>query len=73
MDRLFACQITLVYTGKRGESRVSSLIADRSEFWWTERSHADPEVWKSSIRLGEEFFQRSHPPSNSAGPFSVLS
>ena len=35
---------------------MSSLITYRSEFWWTERSHADPEVWKSSIRLGEEFF-----------------
>ena len=56
MDRLFACQITLVYTGNQGESRVSSLIADRSEFWWTERSPDDPDIWKSLIRLGEEFF-----------------
>ena len=56
MNRLFACQITLVYTGNQGESRVSSLIADRSEFWWTERSPDDPDIWKSLIRLGEEFF-----------------
>ena len=42
---------------------MSSLIADRTEFWWTERSLDDPDVWKSSIRLGEEFFNEiiSHP------------
>ena len=56
MNRLFRCQISLIYTDKRGSSSVSSLIADCSEFWWTERSSNDPAVWKSSIRLGEEFF-----------------
>ena len=63
MKRFFACQITLLYTGKQGESRVSSLIADRSEFWWTERSPGDPRVFNRSIRLGEEFFNEviAHP------------
>ena len=63
MKRLFRCQISLIYEDRRGESSVSSLIADRTEFWWTERSLDDPDVWKSSIRLGEEFFNEiiSHP------------
>ena len=63
MNRLFRCQISLIYTDRRGESSVSSLIADRTEFWWTERSPDNQEVWKSSIRLGEEFFNEiiSHP------------
>ena len=63
MKRLFRCQISLIYTDRRGESSVSSLIADRTEFWWTERSPDNQAVWKSSIRLGEEFFNEiiSHP------------
>ena len=63
MNRLFRCQISLIYTDKRGSSSVSSLIADRTEFWWTERSPGDAEVWQSSIRLGEEFFSEiiQHP------------
>ena len=63
MKRLFRCQISLIYTDKRGSSSVSSLIADRTEFWWAERSPDDAEVWQSSIRLGEEFFSEiiQHP------------
>ena len=34
MKRLFRCQISLIYTDGRGDSCVSSIIADRSEFWW---------------------------------------
>ena len=56
MKRLFSCSIVLVYTDKRGEARVSSYFADRTVFWWNERGSADAEVWNSSIRLGEEFF-----------------
>ena len=63
MNRLFRCQISLIYTDKHGSSSVSSLIADRTEFWWTERNSDDPNIWKSSIRLGEEFFNEiiQHP------------
>ena len=63
MKRLFRCQISLIYTDGRGDSCVSSIIADRSEFWWTERSPDDLKLWNSSIRLGEEFFNEiiAHP------------
>ena len=63
MKRLFACQISLHYTDNRRESRISSLIADRSDFWWNDREHDDPGEWNSTIRLGEEFFSEiiAHP------------
>ena len=63
MKRLFACQISLHYTDNRRESRISSLIADRSDFWWNEREHDTPGEWNSTIRLGEEFFAEiiAHP------------
>ena len=64
MKRLFACQISLIYEDKRGaSSRVSSLIADRADFWWHER-HPDKQIqWQSKIELGEKFFDEitSHP------------
>ena len=56
MKRLFRCQISLIYTNRHGESSVSSLISDRTHFWWSEGNPGDPEGRKSSIRLGEEFF-----------------
>ena len=56
MKRLFRCQISLIYTNRHGESSVSSLISDRTNFWWSEGNPGDPKGRKSSIRLGEEFF-----------------
>ena len=58
LQRLFACQISLIYEDKRGaSSRVSSLIADRADFWWHER-HPDKQIqWQSKIELGEKFFE----------------
>ena len=34
MDRLFAAQVSLIYEDKQQKLRVSSLVADRAEFWW---------------------------------------
>ena len=52
-----------VYTENHGESSVSSLIADRTEFWWSERSPTDPASLESKIELGEKFFNEiiAHP------------
>ena len=62
MERLFRCQISLIYRDIEGSSSVSSLIADRTEFWWTEDVSKGLK-WKSTIRLGEEFFNEiiQHP------------
>ena len=35
---------------------MSSFIAERTEFWWNERSPDEPTLWKSKIYLGEAFF-----------------
>ena len=63
MKRLFACTVTMIYEDKHGEARVSSLVADRAAFWWSERKPGEPVLWDSKIRLGEDFFNEiiNHP------------
>ena len=36
MKRLFGCTVSLIYEDKSGFARVSSLVADKHEFWWNE-------------------------------------
>ena len=36
---------------------VSSLVADRMEFWWNERKPGERVLWDSKIELGERFFE----------------
>ena len=57
MRRLFRCTVSLIYEDERGDASVSSLIADRTEFWWSERKPELPSLWESKIELGEKFFQ----------------
>ena len=63
MERLFAAQISMIYEGERGKARMSSLVADRDEFWWDPKRPEEPSLWQSKIRLGQEFFNEitSHP------------
>ena len=56
MNRLFRCQVELVYEDKYGERSVASRIANRTEFWWDPKRPEERMLWKSKIRLGEEFF-----------------
>ena len=56
MRRLFGCTVTLVYTNAQHESRVSSLVADRADYWWDVSRPDVPVLWDSTIRLGEDFF-----------------
>ena len=37
MNRLFTAHFQLRYDDKHGKSFISSQIADRGEFWWSER------------------------------------
>ena len=57
MKRLFGCTVTMVYEERAGFARVSSLVADKHEFWWNERKPDQPSLWESKIELGEKFFQ----------------
>ena len=38
------------------EQFISSLIAERGEFWWNERKPDQSSLWNSKIELGEKFF-----------------
>ena len=63
MRRLFNAHVQLVYEDEQGEARVSSSVADRTEFWWNERKPDEPVLWESKIYLGEAFYNEiiSHP------------
>ena len=56
MKRLFGCTVSLIYKDEHGEQFVSSLIAERGEFWWNPRRPDEPVLWESKIELGEKFF-----------------
>ena len=61
MKRLFGCSVSMIYEDEHGEQFVSSLIAERGEFWWSKPAGRTP--WESKIELGEKFFQEiiNHP------------
>ena len=63
MKRLFGCTVTMVYEEPGGFARVSSLVADKHEFWWNERKPDQSSLWDSKIYLGEQFFNEiiNHP------------
>ena len=63
MKRLFGCSVSMTYEGKHGEQFVTSLIADRGEYWWDERKPDEPVQFDSKIELGEKFFNEiiQHP------------
>ena len=56
MRRLFNANVRLIYEHEHGEQFVASAIADRGEFWWSERKPDEPVLFDSKIRLGEDFF-----------------
>ena len=56
MKRLFGATVQLIYEDQHGEARVSSFIADRTEFWWNERKPGERTLWNSKIELSEKFF-----------------
>ena len=63
MRRLFGCTVSLVYEDASGFARVSSLVADKHEFWWDVKRPNQSALWDSKIELGEKFFQEiiAHP------------
>ena len=63
MKRLFGCTVTMIYEEPGGFARVSSLVADKHEFWWNERKPDQPSLWDSKIELSEDFFNEiiNHP------------
>ena len=56
MKRLFGCTVSMIYKDEHVEQFISSLIAERGEFWWNERKPDQSSLWNSKIELGEKFF-----------------
>ena len=42
MQRFFNVQVRVVYQDEHREQFMSSVIADRGEFWWSERKPDEP-------------------------------
>ena len=63
MKRLFGCTVSMIYENERGEARVSSVVADRTVFCWSEGKPDQSSLWDSKIELGEKFFNEiiNHP------------
>ena len=61
MKRLFGCTVSMIYEDEHGEQFISSLIAERGEFWWSKPDELS--LWDSKIELGEKFFNEiiTHP------------
>ena len=57
MRRLFNVHVQLIYEDEHGEASVSSLVADRTDFWWNPKRPTERSLWESKIELGEKFFQ----------------
>ena len=74
MRRLFHCTVSLIYEDESGAASASSLVADRTEFWWNERKPDEPSLWESKIRLGEDFFNEiiNHPVSLDMNTLTAL-
>ena len=54
LKRLFGCTVSMIYEDEHGEQFISSLIAERGEFWWSKPDELS--LWESKIELGEKFF-----------------
>ena len=64
MTRFFHCTVQLMRSDGDHEVTVSSLIADKSEYWWNAAEGPDrPGLFDSTIRLWEEFLNEviKHP------------
>ena len=57
MDRIFSASVSLIYKGDGVQIRMSSFVADRTEFWWDPKRPDEPVLWDSKLELGEKFFQ----------------
>ena len=57
MNRLFKASVSLSYEYEGREQFITSLIAERGEFWWNPKRPDDRTLWESKIELGEKFFE----------------
>lgn len=56
IDRLFHCQVELIYEVPGGKRSAASRVADSTDLWWDYRKPDQSTLWESHIRLGEALF-----------------
>jgi len=54
--RLFSSSITAVYENGYGFSVINQNVADRAQFWWDNKNPELAGLWKSTVKLSENFF-----------------
>lgn len=57
IDRLFHCQIELIYETPGHKRSSASRVADSTDLWWDYQQPAQQTLWESSVRLGEALFR----------------
>lgn len=56
MTRLFASSVTCVYADKHKTGIIGVKIVSEANLWWDPKSPDQIPLWRSSLRLGTDFF-----------------
>jgi hypothetical protein len=56
MTSLFASSVTCIYDDGKGWALQSVKTVDEAHLWWQPKTPAQAALWKSTITLGERFF-----------------
>jgi hypothetical protein len=56
IDRLFACNVELIYNAPGYKRRTASLISEDSELWWDYKEPSQDTLWHSRVVLGQKLF-----------------
>ena len=63
MERLFSCNVSMIYKDDNHRASAFAVLADLTDFWWNPKQPNQPGLWESKVRLSESFFNEivSHP------------
>ena len=56
IDRLFHCQVELIYEEPGHKRSAASRVADSTDLWWDYRKPDQQTLWESRVWLGEAFY-----------------
>ena len=63
MERLFSCNVSMIYKDDNHRASAFAVLADLTDFWWNPKQPNQRGLWESKVRLSESFFNEivSHP------------
>ena len=63
MERLFSCNVSMIYKDDNHRASAFAVLADLTDFWWNPKQPNQTGLWESKVRLSESFFNEivSHP------------